>query len=396
MKKIFNYVKNKINNRKNKISKKSFCSLFLLLNALIFSFASGAFFPETTIEQLAYDITTISTNCTNNEKNSYLLVKSEEKNSFSNPRYEYSFWYQVFGGSRNAFLATINANKDNSMFFSDYSELGELTFVYSNLNNNKEYKGHWLHEFYHYELMFKGHHSINWSEFTSFIYIRESFAKKILNNNNPNYDEYQSLLGEPVKITIGNKEYKFAISNIILEINDVEKTTTELFDNWVLSYIKLPDECVREYCYIFNEYNYQNKYKLEYINENFNNEMYDIEFGKNNLTSILEAEDFINKFEHIQNQQAFIGVIFVIVGFVLLMAFFFLGYKKLFFADILFVLFSLVFFLLVYILLWPLSVSFKNVIFFSSFSLTLYLVSIVLFLLIYIVFCFKRGLIKNV
>lgn len=349
----------------------------LLFVSLSLTFVAGMFSKKTEFEVAGHEISEMVQNNTKDGEYSYMLVESvNEEKPLPRPYREYLYWYNVFGDSRNAFLGVVNGNKEHEANFADFNQDQLLTFVYADVFSNVEYNGHWKHEYYHIELMFKGDHSYNYSGGdTSFCYITENQARVILKNENPTLEEYESLIGTKLKIMMDGVSTSWHIGNIILENNDVTDAITKLFGNWVLSYIHFPTGFNKQFCYIYNKYDFQNMYKLEYLHTNFNNPNdYSITYGINNLIKPIHNENITTIIQNTTTSNLAAEIIVLILAYVLFICCIYTFYKNnllLYKYNVLWLFISLIF---PYLLFFSFGKIFNNIILFSYSSLVYYFI----------------------
>ena len=274
----------------NNVNRTKTTLFFVLIIASFFLLIPfGAISNTSQYENSASFITDFTLNNTNDGEYSCAIIDNKNNKQELNSAYaKYYYWYDVFNinsqPSRNAFFGMVNADKSNTAHFVDFDSDKTISFLYTEYNSNVQYKNHWKHEYYHIELMFKGDFSYEKKNCYSFCYLTETQAKKYMNNSNPTKEDYLNILGNTIDIAMGDKVLSWYICDIILETNNVYDCLTKLFDNWIMGYNKYPKSFSMQHVYVFNKYNYQNYFKIKYINHNYLNKgNYNIGFGTTNI-----------------------------------------------------------------------------------------------------------------
>jgi hypothetical protein len=101
----------------------------------------------------------------------------------------------------------------------------------------------------------------------------------------PSQAEYENLLESSISLVMGNITYQWMISNIIVETSEYFSSLKEIFGEFVMAFTKYPEQFNKQFCYLFNEYIYQNSYKIKYLRTNYDSSKYNISFGINNMKS---------------------------------------------------------------------------------------------------------------
>ena len=274
----------------------------LVIALLLSLFSNLALFPagnstiQSQIESIATRVSDSIDDLTCDGDYAYCLVEgidAEHKTDYSVAQYRY--WYDIFSNaateSRNAFFGTVNGNKERRCR-SSFAPEEEITFIYTNVNSNREFGDHWIHEYYHLELLFKGDYYVP-SDCFSFVYLTETQARMLLDRQDPSLNDYRSLLGQTITIEMEEQSYSWIICNIVLENNNVSEALSSLFGNWMLAGSRFPDDYGKQYCYVFNKNVYQNYYKLNYLRGAFPEEYYSLKSGIANLKSSDQTFDFM-------------------------------------------------------------------------------------------------------
>lgn len=255
--------------------------------SLTLLFPAGFFIGETKIETTAKQISDLSMNETIGGRYTYLLVEPHDSstNPLPSPVTEYYYWSSIFGTSKNNFASVVNGNKENNCHFLDIMQDKQLTFLYSPVFSNKLVDEQYRHEFYDIDLMFSGIRGAGNNY--SFLYLTQTQADTLLLSRGkmPSQAEYENLLESSISLVMGNITYQWMISNIIVETSEYFSSLKEIFGEFVMAFTKYPEQFNKQFCYLFNEYIYQNSYKIKYLRTNYDSSKYNISFGINNMKS---------------------------------------------------------------------------------------------------------------
>lgn len=275
------------------LKRQKFLYFGTLIAPLLLIFPAGSFADQTKVEEAADKMSKMSVEETNGGKHSYVLVEplNESIPFVTKISNEYYFWQTIFGKSKNNFAAVVNGNKENNLHFADFLIEKQLSFVYADVFSNRIFENHFKHEYYNFELMFQGLHSAQ-SDY-SFCYLTQSQADALIisKGNVPVMEEYEKLIGTSVSIIMGENTYNWAIANIIFETGDYYITCKEVLGDFLMGFTKYPTEFKKQYCYFFNEYDYQNYYRINYLRSTYNTEQYKISLGTNNLLREVNHDD---------------------------------------------------------------------------------------------------------
>lgn len=384
------FLKKSFSFHKNKKCILNFILTFISFSCLI---VSGYFTSNAKLEEASHSLSNLTLTQTNDKEYSYALIEGKDDEHQTNTSIsEYNYWYNTFNGgsekSRNAFFGVVNGNKELNCTFKDYDIERSITFIFCDVNSNKTYNNHWIHEYYHIELMFESNFDVTATNSFSFCYLTQTQAKAILNNPEPTNEEYSSLVGQTIDINMSGNIYKWHIANIVLECNDVDDCLTKLFGNWLLAGSKYPKKYSKKYCYVFNEYEYQNNFKLKHIKNNYLNSHYQIELGKCNLIDPNADFDFYYQ-TYFNNSFLLICILLIFIFIVLQTLSFIILIKKTYFDT--FVYFLIILFSLLPYLIFKLIHSICHIlVFFSYQGLVFYFFGLILLLISPIVFTLNK------
>ena len=216
--------------------------------------------------------------------------KEGRKLSLIDTASEFRYLYGVFGGGNKAYFAsTVNADKKNSILCHKFGNNVNYSFLYaeSGFSNKKQSDGdYYRHEFYPIKLMFRGEHRSLSGSF-SFLYISKSQADMLLADYNleQTKENYQSLLGTGLTLSMNGKDYLWLIEDIYLEtgtyFNDLQKTIGDFF----VGYREYPEGFKKQSTYFLNDSEYENKFFLEHIKTSYSKDDIILKFQDDRLNN---------------------------------------------------------------------------------------------------------------
>lgn len=259
-------------------------------------------FPATSIhssvknETIANKMAKVAKKDTTNGDYLSLVVESndESKSPIRTPSVEFYSTLDMFRDSFFTYAGTINCDKKANVRIKEI-KTENLSFLYSNVNSNKEYEDHYKHEFYDVELMFKGNHQFGGSIF-SFCYLSESQAKKMLNYKHLTYttENFESLLGTPLTLSINGKEYLFNIGNIYYEIGSFYEALKSTMGEFALTYSKHPDGVKFQSCYYMKDQEFQNLEFINRISSLYGNGNYQVKINHFNVKNEINDDELLS------------------------------------------------------------------------------------------------------
>lgn len=260
-------------------------------------FPAGFFAPASYLDDFCEYSASLAKNHTTS--GTYLSMVVEPK-SFDRPmgdtRDDFTSLYGVFRENKASFAGTVNAERSHTIFLPEvYGEDRNLAFLYVTTPGftNVEYKGAWKHEYYPIQLMFKG---VSKSPGTySFCYLPRSYADVLLRKSGLELttENYESLLGKTVDITIDGASYTWTIGDIYLEVNYYYEAVHETIGDFLLVYNRFPDDMKKQALFLLTDYGFQNKFITQYANGKYNFSDYEYFFGTNNIVTSTEVDQSV-------------------------------------------------------------------------------------------------------
>lgn len=417
---------------KNLDWKKTLLASSFLLFTFVIIFPAGALSSKTTDEICANYYAEVSKNFTTNTGKKHLsgLVVEPKDSKTSKMRQDtenaITELWGVFKGDDASFAPVINANRDNNIRFSDPAFSNEsLSLVYSNVGGSSEP--------YHIDkdtkniidykfqssplaLMFSSSASGMRKELHIFISQSQAERKLLSMEKEINEQNLKQLQYTSTDIIINGNSYSCIIDNIYLDnfdhkyhfsdydyyyatdvgtiIGDFVFVTLYANMPWVF-----PDETElnRQSLYVMSEYSYRNKFYLEYAKEVYSPDLYSFDYARSNIKDGYLLDDSI-LIKSLAPSQSNIWCVLITIGiigmFIFSIAFIFrLG---LFRQPISILVITATSFLpyLIFKVIFNLSL---NTFIFSSYSLMLTLIlMIVYFLLILLLNFFGREVVTEV
>ena len=380
-----------LRNIKQLLHKRLFYGFFSMLLSLLFVFPTGFFSNETFFEREAENIAKLAKQ---NPSAEYvnLLVEPQDNLSMPMPSADFYNLYGIFNILENkcTFAGTGNADKAHSLTIQEISECENLSILFAESNSNIEYKGHWKHDYYPLELMFKGSFT-KYNNAFSFCYIGESYAKKLLDLKGEDYteDNFNALIGKDnIVFVCDGKEYVFTIANIYLETNYFYDGLQNVMGDFVVMSMSFPSEIRRQASFFLNQYKFQNKYYMNYICSRYSNDKYSLKLNKFNLTKF-DNQNVTDFFVRKNDNQA-LSWFFLILAIVLLIVSSVIMYLDLLPRNKMQAISFFVIAFSPYLLFKVIYLITKQTAIFSSFSSVANLIFIILYLLLFIILFMTR------
>ena len=265
-------------------------------------FLAGSFSSNSNIDAAALYISNISSKHTFSKSIPVIAesTNSEKKSVLIDTATEYRFLHGIFGGGNKAYFAnTVNADKKETVICPTLNNTVNYSFLYAESGfRNKKQEGspYYRHEFYPINLMFQGEHRHLSGSF-SFLYISQSQADIILDNNNLEHNEnnYESLLGTGLKLIMNNKEYLWVIEDIYIETGVYYSDIHDAIGDFFIGYNEYPDGFKKQAIYFLNNSKYQNSFFLEHIVSTFDSKSIALRFMDHTLNSAVLLDIFNKK-----------------------------------------------------------------------------------------------------
>lgn len=388
----------KENNSKKKESiYKHFSILSIFFISFLLVFLSGAYSNSSKFDISSKYLADVASNHTIDKNRCSFIVESKNyaKHSLISTDIEYKN-LKFFGKSNvGCYFGAVNADKQHKIFMKGVSE-NNLSFLYVQKGfNNFKSRDTWWHEYYPLQLMFKGEHSVLKGAY-SFFYISKTHADKMLDSQRLEHtvDNYKKLLQTNQTIEIDGSSFQWTIANIYLETNGFYNSLKSVMGDFLLGFNKYPNGINKQAIYSMSKYEFQNKYYLKYVTENYSKENYDYKIGTYNLDSDFKIDNRkALSFEESSNNLSFIvlltfSCLFFISSFILVKKLNYLVFKKnlvLIIAASLspYILFKIIFHIT------------GNVIFFSSISRLINIILITIIVLCLIICLFHKYLMRK-
>lgn len=271
-----------------KIKNKKLLSNIFNVVALSFVFAGGIFSKSTRFEEVADYATQVVINNTENQKYCAITVeKGENNNDLYSADSEFHNLYGIFRQEKITFASAINADKKHDISIENVT--GNLSMFYFGAIGSVEYKGHYRHTTFPLEFMFNEKDTYSVGRYH--VYLSQKQADEYLLNkigvktNGFSSEDYESLIATLIPVKIDNQTFDFVIQNIYYNHNYYYEGLTEVMDDFIgiNYYLPLDLRSEQKNMYFMSEYTYQNRYFMNYINDNYNSKEYVIKVLHNNI-----------------------------------------------------------------------------------------------------------------
>lgn len=357
--------------------------IFLFAASLVF-LASGAANSSTKVYSSAVYYSEL---IKNNDDIKYLpliVEQQDEDHTLIDTATEFRALYGAFGNRITNFAGTVNADKENDIYFSDI-ETENLSFVYAHIgfSNSPEkegtkYYGGYRHEFYPLHLLYEGTANKKREDF-SFLYLSQSQADKLIAAK-AEYNTYDDLINESVDLEFNGEVYRWTIDNIYIEEDYFYNAVTNVMGEFLLGYRYYPEGFNKQATFFLNEHEYENKFFIDYATSTYSKSHY-----------TYKTSDFrINVSEKKGLSFTTINLdvlsIFILIGALVLIGFagFFIAQSR-YFHSLAYCTYFVLSAIIPYAIAHVIFLLFKNTYLFSPFGTTaimIYIIILVLFLIL--------------
>lgn len=237
------------------------------------------------------------------DKKGFIVYEDDQNPIFETPSQYWYYWRTIFdiAGKGLEYVPTVNAAKKDKIFlFEDESEELNITFLYSESYYSTEIEP--FHRDGIFGLTLVDYGTRYYPNAYSYIYLSESQAKRILNNNQATIEDYKSLIGTSIDIYVNSVGKPWIIGNVFLE-DEIFYKYHNLLGEFALTCNKKIDDLKREATFTLSNKAFINEYKVDHVRESFKN-LSNIDttynFGENrevflsNLLTVFLLKDSIN------------------------------------------------------------------------------------------------------
>lgn len=381
-----------------------FFILSLLTGLVSFSliFVSGRFSNKTYVEKVSDYASEVAVEHTKSGNlATFTVKKTAESGPLPQADVEFYNLYGIFKQEKITFASTINANKEDHIIkFADIDS-DNLSMMYMGPFGTIKYNNHYKHYVWPIEMMFsdskKGYDVSNY-----LVNISQSHADKLLEKNDIKrqqdgsflYDDYKKLQYQPIDLIIdGKPAEKFVINNIYFESNYYYDGLYETMGEFVMVSYYLPFNLRNDQTsmYFMSKYSYQNDYFMDYINTTFANKKYDLKLNHYNLKEDVDEKlllSFYYGYDLYSNKYASSLLFSFSIILLCFSLFLFLKYSLKY--NFIFVILSSMLFIVPYLAFFMMNLIFKNVLWFSSISCSIYCWSLIAYVFAYLIYYFVR------
>ena len=394
--------------------KKSLIACFIVFLSFSTVFSSGALSTKTINEECAEyfaDVAKTHTNCNGDKKLSGLVVEPKEGTG-SRMRIDtdaaITELWGVFKGNNASFAPTINANRKDDIHFIDYSFSDEnLSLVYTedglssipyHINKNTKEIIDYKFQSSPIALMFPSNRSGMQSKLP--IYISQTQAERKLKSKgieNITIEDLQSLQNTETKLIINNKIFDCVVDNIYLDNANHEYRFSN-YDYYYASDVgtvlgdfvfaifthyehKNEISIERQSLYIMSEYSFRNKFYLEYAINSYSPDNYLFDYARYNIKDGFLLDNTILQRAIYNTSSDVFAVLLTILTIVFFVIACFFVYRYRLFIQPMSLLLIILFSFVPYFVFKFIYMLNGSILVFSSYSLILYLILLVIFYL---------------
>lgn len=286
----------------------SFLTLGLVIGILAGGLSSSMFY-ETCSNYVA---NIVNSDAVNGDYLSLIAESDDEENHPLIASYsEFLATYGIFSESIATYASTINADKQHMIVAKEISESTNLSVLYANAFSNIEYNGHWKHEYYPIELMYKGDHARG--DAYAFCYLSQSQADVLLTargyekgeDGNFSDEDYSSLIATQTVFVFDGTEYTFHIGNIYYETNYYYEALNSVMGDFVMCWTRSPSGFEKQGLYFMDRYQFHNEYYMKHINESYNLDNYRFRVNNNNVAGSFDENAVLSFYNEKQSDNGF-------------------------------------------------------------------------------------------
>lgn len=307
--------------------KKTLICMGILFVAFASIFPVGALTSETANEVCAEYYANISKNHTTEtgDKNLSGLVVQPKPGKDAKMRHDTDVaiteLWGVFKGENASFAPVMNANRENEIYFSDQEFSEEsLSLVYTNIGQStepyhidKKTKKPIDYKFQSSPLALMFPSALSGMQDKCHIYISQAQAERKLKEQKVeviDYNALKSLLKTEISLEINGTSYDCVIDNIYLDnfkhayhfsdynyyyATDIGTIIGDFV--FVILYANkanvFPDKLTRQSLYVMSEYSFRNQFYLSYAKEAYSSEKYSFDYVRSNLKNNFEPDQEI-------------------------------------------------------------------------------------------------------
>lgn len=378
------------------IFQKIVLGILLTLIPLLLVFPAGSLSYKAKIENCANSITTQVKS--EDVKGDYLTLSVEPKGEKALPSSysEFLATYSLFSQQHPYFAGMVNADKEDEIIIKELDKCPNLSLLYAEVFSNKTYKDYWRHEYYPINLMFKGN---SYSDAFSFCYISKNMATELLENKNlkKTEDNYNSLIGQKIHVTVNNQSYTYNIANIYFNDTYYTEALVTTFEDFIIvPATKMPKNLNKEAVYFLNGFTFQNEYLMQRIKSIYSIDDYDVKINKANVVGDIDDLTTLSFFygDNSSTNWLFYFIIIILAFAYLITNYVF--YISISLTSLKYICICACSLLTPYLIWWIIYLCFKNVLLFSAPSLVVYFALVLLTFLFYIFMYFKNKRINRI
>lgn len=262
---------------------------FVICGSLFGIFLAGSTASSTKLDQYATNQRVV----VKENKINYLgiYLKEEENSPLPNNVSEFYNNYSTFRQDIANFIPAINVEKEIPVYFNEINITNPLSMFYfgpiRSTSDNKDFNFPFQYMFPSVKNYPKNKYVINISKTQADLLLEERGIEK-------SNEGYYSLLFTPTSIKVDGIDYDFQIGNIFLEENYYYKATKEMLNEFVMISYYYPKVLVKDYLYLFNEFEFQNSYYIDYLKNTYDSSKNKMYVNHNNLNKNIDDSKLIN------------------------------------------------------------------------------------------------------
>ena len=271
--------------------------------SLCLPFFSGELASSSKREKIANYISYVVENNTKKKFCLGITAKKEDSSSLPNSEDQFNQLYGLFNEQEASFASGYNIHHESKVIAEDISLSTNYSFFYFSSSETKydEKRKRLRHVVYPVDFMFELERYNEVSKYV--VCISKTDADTLLGNrgfskidNSYSYEEYKSLIKQPIDLTIEGQRHTFVIQNIYFEDGYYYEYLKDVFGSMFMTSYYMEDFLAKENVYFMSKHSFKNSFFLDYMNSIYDKNT-SFCCSKNNLTNPINEELIVSYFD---------------------------------------------------------------------------------------------------
>lgn len=358
-------------------------SLSILIVSLVFlssSIVTGIFASKTKIEETSHYIASVvKTKVPTKDLLAITLESESSTSSLPDSYQQFNQLYNTFRQTRITFTCGFNLTQEENISIDEINpEKNKLAAIFLGpVFKSIEYHGHYMHDLYPVELMFPLKEYDPLDPVYQKIFISTNHAHDLLEarhipkegKDDYSKEQYESLIDSILSITVNGLLYDCTIKNIYYPDTYYVEGIYHTIGECIFTSYRFPGDLNMQNAYFMSEYDYENRFFMDYINNLYNKTEFRAKCAKQNLISPPDEDHILSFFYGNNKNNIALEMIFILfsVGLLFVDIFLIFNETKKYFVE--FLVFQIVVAFVPYLLFLFLYSVTGNISLFSEFGL---------------------------